>query len=85
MEAHPNADPRLLDNFKNGRISIGMDEEQVRVVMGRPWHIETSQGIGGSFDLWSYLDPDPVTLETAEPDIFLYFSDGILVRWQNLK
>jgi hypothetical protein len=56
-----------------------MDQEQVRVIMGQPWHAETSGGVGGSFDQWTFLD------STLEADIFLYFSDGRLVRWQNLK
>jgi hypothetical protein len=77
--AHPNTDPKLLANFKNGLIITGMDQEQVRVIMGQPWHAETSGGVGGSFDQWTFLD------STLEADIFLYFSDGRLVRWQNLK
>jgi len=79
-QAHPDADQKLLENLKNAIIITGMDKEQVRVIMGQPWHVETSGGVGGSFDQWTYLDA-----ATMEPDIFLYFGDGKLVRWQNLQ
>jgi hypothetical protein len=70
---HPDASNRLLKDFVDGKIEVGMTYEQAQVVMGSPRRKIQSGGVGGTAETWVYGESDYA---------YLFFSDGLLTRWQ---
>ena len=69
LRDHPDTGPEMIGNFEAGRLSVGMDKEQVEVVLGRPDRRYATGGVGSSYESWHY------------PGSTVTFRDGLLVQW----
>jgi len=80
VNSHPDLDGRTREAILNGRIFIGMTEEQVKVSWGRPKEIHRSVGMNWSREQWVYgiKEGDHYISPT-----YVYFERGRVIGWED--
>ncbi|MCH8029979.1 MAG: hypothetical protein IH874_08625 [Candidatus Dadabacteria bacterium] len=83
VNAHTELDSRTKQAILNGKIFVGMTQEQVLASWGRPGEygiggINRSVGSLGVHELWIYYDYKHM------PWFYLYFDNGTLTSWEKL-
>ncbi len=68
--------PKCKNSLSENKILIGMNTEQIRLLLGEPANINKTKGQAHSFEEWSYDNP----LYLAR---YLHFEDNILKSWRN--
>jgi putative hemolysin len=54
VRAHPNLDPKVKDAILQGKATVGMTQEEVRVSCGDPNLVSAGTREGQYCDLWGY-------------------------------
>lgn len=76
LQNHPRLAPKIKNALLEGKFFIGMDKEQIRVLLGEPDNINRTVTKNGVSEQWLYGNP-------GFGAKYLYFEDGIFESWQD--
>jgi hypothetical protein len=74
--AHPGWSPDVCASIAQGQLTIGMTEDQARLVRGTPDAVNTNTDINGTITQWVYEHSNYL-------NSYIYFDNGILNSYQN--
>ncbi|MDD5005824.1 MAG: hypothetical protein PHS93_04900 [Candidatus Omnitrophica bacterium] len=78
IKRHPEWTPAMKALVEEGRIAIGMLEEQVLSSWGKPKNINKNAGPQGVFEQWLY-GGGHISYDTT---YYVYLQNGVVVSWQ---
>jgi outer membrane protein assembly factor BamE (lipoprotein component of BamABCDE complex) len=75
---YPQWDQQTVEQVANARVEVGMTEEMVLAVMGRPGQVARE----GNSDVWTYMSDqtDSWGVSRSVPTFFLYVENGKVVE-----
>ena len=81
ISRYPEWTTKMRALVEEGKINIGMIEEQVLASWGRPKKINKDVGTWGVFEQWVYEAPSPSYGVTY----YVYLENGVVVTWQKYE
>jgi len=81
ISRHPEWTTEMKTLVEEGKINIGMTEEQVLASWGRPKKINKNVGTWGVFEQWEYEAPSP----SYSVIYYVYFENGVVASWQKYE
>lgn len=74
INSHPEIGARVAGLIRNGRVAIGMTDEQILASWGRPNDINRTANFRGVYEQWVYgYDYESMR--------YLYLEHGVLTSW----
>jgi len=74
LSRHPQWDQATVQKVAEGRVEVGMTEEMVIEILGKPWQVARE----GRTDLWTYMTHRTSTwgVLVPVPTFFVYLEEG---------
>ena len=81
IAAHPGLNPEITEALREGKISKGMTEDDVRAAWGDPERETVTVAEGGTSKIWAY--DTPIGKQFTQGTVLLTFRNGKLVKLVN--
>jgi len=81
ISTHPGLDPEIAEAIREGRITEGMTEDDVRAAWGDPERETVTVAEGGTSKIWAY--DTPIGKYFTQGTVLLTFRNGKLVKLVN--